>query len=171
MLSRLRMAGPALGKLGNGTRNLLFGDMGKADIAKRLAFDAVFGGMAAVQTPGDLGDKLIAGGATFAGGGLTGLAAGGLARRTPGLRKLEGAADLVGSFGGDYLGMMAGDSIQRGKDRLMGGEGLTPWERMGAEQQAQYAQDLEQQIMAQYGIIPGSREQYAVDPTTGYGVA
>ena len=171
MLSKIRMAGPALSKLGSGTRNLLFGDMGKGDIAKRLAFDAVFGGMAAVQTPGDLGDKLIAGGSTFVGGGLTGLAAGGIARRTPGLRSLEGTADLIGSFGGDYLGMMAGDSLQRGKDRLMGGEGLTPWERMGAEQQAQFAQELEQQIMAQYGIIPGTREQYAVDPTTGYGVA
>ena len=171
MFSKVRMAGPALSKLGNGTRNLLFGNMGKGEIAQRLAFDAVFGGMAAVQTPGDIGDKLIAGGATFAGGGLTGLAAGGLARRTPGLRKLEGAADMVGSFGGDYLGMMAGDQLQRGKDRIMGGEGLTPWERMSAEQQAQFAQQLEQQIMAQYGIIPGSREQYAVDPSTGYGVA
>jgi hypothetical protein len=165
------MAGPALSKLGSGTRNLLFGDMKGKEIAGRLSFDALFGGMAALQTPGDLGDKLIAGGSTFAGGGLTGLAAGGLARRTPGLRSLEGAADMVGSLGGDYLGMMAGDSLQRGKDRLMGGEGLTPWERMGAEEQAQYAQQLEQQIMAQYGIIPGTREQYAVDPTTGYGVA
>jgi len=127
--------------------------------------------MAALQTPGDLGDKLIAGGSTFVGGGLTGLAAGGLVRARGGPQWLEGTADMVGSFGGDYLGMMAGDSLQRGKDRMMGGEGLTPWERMGAEQQAQYAQDLEQQIMAQYGIIPGTREQYAVDPTTGYGVA
>lgn len=167
----LRLAGKALKGLSGGAKNLLFGNMGKTEIAQRLAFDALFGGMAAVQTPGDLGDKLIAGGSTFAGGGLTGLAAGGLARRTKGLRKLEGAADLVGSFGGDYLGMMAGDQLQRGKDRLMGGEGLTAWERMSAEQQAQYAQVLEQQIMAQYGIIPGTREQYAVDPTTGYGVS
>jgi len=53
----------------------------------------------------------------------------------------------------------------------MGGQGLNAWERMSAEQQAQYAQQLEQQIMSQYGIIPGTREQYAVDPTTGYGVA
>jgi hypothetical protein len=67
--------------------------------------------------------------------------------------------------------MMIGDNAQRIKDKMMGGEGLTPWERMGAEQQAQFAQELEQQIMAQYGIIPGTREQYAVDPTTGYGVA
>lgn len=166
----LRMAGKGLTALAGGTKNLLFGSMGKKEIAQRLAFDAVFGGMAAVQTPGDLGDKLIAGGSTFVGGGLTGLAAGGAVRRMGGPQWLEGTADMVGSFGGDYLGMMAGDSIQRGKDKLMGGEGLTPWERMGAEQQAQYAQELEQQIMAQYGIIPGTREQYA-DPSTGYGVA
>jgi hypothetical protein len=67
--------------------------------------------------------------------------------------------------------MMASDQIQRGKDALMGGQGLTAWERMSAEQQSQYAQQLEQQLLAQYGIIPGTREQYAVDPTTGYGVA
>jgi hypothetical protein len=169
-MAKARMAMEALGKLGSGTRNLLFGDMNAKQIAGRLGFDAMFGGMAAFQTPGDLGDKLIAGGTAFAGGGLTGLAAGGIARRTPGLRSLEGAADFVGSFGGDYLGMMAGDSLQRGKDKLMGGEGLTPWERMGAEQQAQYAQELEQQILTQYGLIPGTREQYA-DPSTGYGVA
>lgn len=166
-----RMAMTALSKLGPATKNLLFGKMNAGEIAQRLGFDAVFGGMAAFQTPGDLGDKLIAGTSTFAGGGLTGLAAGGLARRTPGLRRFEGAADLVGSFGGDYLGMMAGDSLQRGKDKLMGGEGLTPWERMGAEEQAVFAQQLEQQIMAQYGIIPGTREQFAIDPSTGMGVA
>ena len=78
--------------------------------------------------------------------------------------------ELVGGFGGDYLGMMAGDTLARGKDKLMGGEGLTAWERMGAEQQTQYAQQLEQQILSQYGLIPGTREQYA-DPSTGYGVA
>jgi len=169
-MARGRMAMDAIRALGGGTKNLLFGNMQAKDIAGRLSFDALFGGMAALQTPGDLGDKLIAGGSTFIGGGLTGLAAGGLVRARGGPQWLEGTADMVGSFGGDYLGMMAGDSLQRGKDRMMGGEGLTPWERMGAEQQAEYAQQLEQQIMAQYGIIPGTREQY-VDPSTGYGVA
>ena len=52
----------------------------------------------------------------------------------------------------------------------MGGEGMTPFERMGAEQQKQFAQDLEQQFLAQYGmLVPGTREQY-LDPTTGMGV-
>ena len=171
MFSKLRMAGKGLNALGSGTRRILFGDMGKGQIIGRLAPDAFFGGLAAFQTPGDMGDKLIAGGSSFIGGGLTGLAAGRIARRLPGGKHLEGPADMIGSLGGDYLGMMASDQIQRGKDSLMGGQGLTAWERMSAEQQSQYAQQLEQQLLAQYGIIPGTREQYAVDPTTGYGVA
>ena len=168
---KLRMAGPALQKLGRGTTNLLFGNMKGGEIAQRLVFDAGFGTLAAVQTPGDITDKLIAGGSVFAGGGLTGLAAGGAVRRMGGPQWLEGTADMVGSFGGDYLGMMAGDNLARGKDLLMGGEGQTAWERMGAQQQAEYAQQLEQQILAQYGIIPGTREQFAVNPSTGMGVA
>ena len=84
---------------------------------------------------------------------------------------VQNLGDLAGSFAGDYGGMMVGDTIQRGKDRLMGGQGQTAWERMGAQQQEQYAQQLEQQILSQYGLIPGSREQYAIDPTTGMGVA
>ena len=36
----------------------------------------------------------------------------------------------------------------------MGGEGLTAWERMGAEQQAQYAQALEQQILSSVRTYP-----------------
>ena len=166
-----RMALTALKNLGPATQKLLFGKMKGGEIAQRLAFDAAFGGLAAFQTPGDLGDKLIAGTATFAGGGLTGRAAGGAVRNMGGKPWLVNTADMIGSFGGDYLGMMAGDTIQRGKDRLMGGEGLTAWERMGAEQQADYAQQLEQQILAQYGLIPGTREQFAMDPSTGMGVA
>ena len=83
---------------------------------------------------------------------------------------VQNIADFAGSFGGDVAGMVVGDQIMRGKDLVMGGQGLTPFERMGAEQQAAFAADLERQILAQYGLLPGTREQYA-DPTTGYGVA
>jgi hypothetical protein len=90
-------------------------------------------------------------------------------------------ADFAGSIGGDFGGMYVGDMTQRGKDLVMGGKGQTPWERMGDQQQAEYAADLEQQILAQYGLLPGTREQYAqadpnlmvryADPATGMGVA
>nr|BDD47540.1 hypothetical protein 112 [Pelagibacteraceae bacterium] len=143
----------------------------KGEIAMRLVPDVGFGIMAGVQTPGDIGDKLIAGTASAVGGSVGGLATAGALKglRMPGA--VQNLGDLAGSFAGDYAGMMVGDSLQRGKDRLMGGQGLTAWERMGAEQQAQYAQQLEQQILSQYGIIPGTREQYAYDPTTGMGVS
>ena len=149
-------------------RPALANDVGKitaGSLAGRFAPDAAFGAPAALQTPGDFGDKAIAFGSSTLGGGLGGA---GLTALTRG--KLGMVGELVGGFGGDYLGMMAGDTLARGKDRLMGGEGLTAWERMGAEQQAQFAADLKQQILTQYGIIPGTREQYA-HPSTGYGVA
>lgn len=143
----------------------------KGEIAMRLVPDIGFGILAGAQTPGDLGDKLIAGGASALGGSIGGIATAGALKgiRMPGA--VQNLGDLAGSFAGDYAGMMVGDTIQRGKDRLMGGQGQTAWERMGAQQQAQYAQQLEQQILSQYGLIPGSREQYAIDPTTGMGVA
>ena len=53
----------------------------------------------------------------------------------------------------------------------MGGAGLNPYERMGEADKAAFAQQLEQQILAQYGIVPGTREQYAQDPSSGMGVA
>lgn len=169
-MSRARMAGAILNKLGGASKDLLFGGMNKGQIAGRLAPDAFFGVLAATQTPGDLGDKLIAGGASAIGGGLGGLAVGRAVGKMGGGEVLQTMADFAGSIGGDYGGMYVGDQIMRGKDVLAGGQGLTPYERMGADQQAQFAADLEQRILAQYGLLPGTREQYA-DPTTGYGVS
>ena len=143
----------------------------KGEIAMRLVPDVGFGVLAAVQTPGDLGDKLIAGSTSALGGSIGGIATAGALRGMRMPNAVQNLGDLAGSFAGDYVGMMAGDTLQRGKDKLMGGQGLTAFERMGAEQQALYARQLEQQILAQYGIIPGTREQYAIDPNTGMGVA
>lgn len=164
-----RFAGQALGKTGK----FLLNNAGssKSEIAMRLVPDLGFGVLAGVQTPGDLGDKLIAGSTSAIGGSLGGIATAGALRgiRMPGT--VQNLGDLAGSWMGDEVGMIVGDSLQRGKDKLTGGQGLTAFERMGADQQAAYAQQLEQQILAQYGIIPGTREQYAIDPNTGMGVA
>lgn len=153
----IRVAGPALNSL-KGMGKWLFKGMGKGDIAMRLAPDLFFGGLAAAQTPGDIGDKIIAGGSSAIGGSLGGLALGKLAGSN---QALGTVLDMAGSVGGDFAGMATGDQLMRGKDMIAGGEGLTPWERMGADQQAQLAADLKQQIMMQYGLIPGTREQYA----------
>lgn len=169
-MSKTRMAAQLLSKLGSGSKNLLFGDMTKGQLIGRLAPDLLFGGLAAAQTPGDLGDKLIAGSASAIGGGLGGLAVGRAAGRLGANDTIQNIADFAGSMGGDVAGMYAGDAVMRGKDYLMGGKGLTPYERMGDEQQRQFAANLERQILAQYGLLPGTREQYA-DPTTGYGVS
>ena len=129
-----------------------------AERVMRLGPDALFGTMAAVQTPGDLGDKLIAGG-TQAGLSL-GLGLG--ASKLPGIRgtAMEGLADLGGSIAGDYAGMALGDSLQR----LKGG-GMTAWEREAQKQDELYRQQLEQEFLQKYRML-GQQPQvaYGNDP-------
>ena len=142
----------------SGIGKALFGEMNKGQIINRLAPDAFFGGLAALQTPGDLGDKLIAGTTSAVGGGLGGLALGRAGQRfgdTVGFM-----SDMAGSIGGDMIGMSVGDGLQRGKDSLMGGSGQTAYERMSAQQQAEFAEQIRQQTLAGVGLVPGVREQY-----------
>ena len=120
----------------------------------RVAPDVFFGGVAAMQTPGDLADKVIAGGTQAIGGALGGGIATGTTRSL-GLN-LGGSQEFIGGYGGDMLGFMAGENLMRAKDKLTGGEGLTPYERMSASQQAEFAKQLEQQILMQYGLLPGA---------------
>lgn len=164
------MQGPrmaASGAFKQGLGNLVFGNMTKGQIAARLAPDAIFGGVAALQTPGDLGDKLIAGGASAIGGGMGGLV---LSRGAGRLGMGEGvqiAADFGGSILGDMGGMAVGDGLQRGKDRIMGGAGQTAYERMSAEQQAQFADQIRQQTLMGAGIVPGVRDQFMYENGLG----
>ena len=169
----LRKAGEALG-LGGRLKAAITGDptrkINALDLAGTFGFDVLFGAMAAAQTPGDIGDKLIAGGAQAIGGGLggVGLTAAIGPKRLGNLRLLS---DMAGSVAGDFAGVAVGDTLTRGKDALSGGKGQTPWEKMSEKQQEEYGKMLRQQILTEYGIIPGTREQYAMDPSTGMGVS
>ena len=155
-----KMAGQGLANAAfkGGLGKAIFGEMGKGQIAARLAPDVMFGGLAAATTPGDIGDKMIAGSASALGGGLGGIALGRAAGRfgdTAGM-----VADMAGSIGGDYAGMMVGDNLQRAKDKMSGGSGQTAYERMSAEQQAQFADQIRRQTMATGGLVPGVRDEF-----------
>lgn len=153
------------GAFKSGLGKLVFGGMNKGQIVGRLAPDIMFGGLAAATTPGDIGDKLIAGSASAVGGGLGGIALGRAGQRfgdTAGFM-----ADMAGSIGGDYAGMMVGDTLQRGKDRLMGGAGQTAYERMSAEQQAQFAEQIRRQTLAGAGLVPGVRDEFMYENGLG----
>ena len=69
-------------------------------------------------------------------------------------------ADMAGSIGGDYAGMMVGDTLQRGKDRVMGGAGQTAYERMSAQQQAEFAEQIRRQTISGAGMVPGVRDEF-----------
>ena len=90
--------------------------------------DVLFGGITAAMTPGDLGDKLIAGGSTAIGGAGGGLVGRGLV--SPNRPALQMMADIGGGFVGDSAAMGVADSLLR----LKGG-GTTPYEKLAIEQQ------------------------------------
>lgn len=167
----LRKAGEALG-IGGRLKAAISGDSklnpAIMDYVMTFGPDVFFGGLAAAQTPGDAGDKLIAGASQAIGGGLGGV---GLTALTGNTGKYRFLTDMAGSVGGDFAGLAVGDQVMKGKDLLMGGKGQTPYERMGETQQREYANVLRNQILNEYGLIPGTREQYAMDPSTGMGVS
>ena len=137
------------------------------ELAGRLGPDVLFSGISAATTPGDIGDKLIAGSAATLGGAAGGLALGKLGG--PGV--LGTALDFAGSMGGDMLASRVGEEVMKGKSAVMGEGYKTPYQKMSEEQQMQLAAAIRQDIMRQYGmVVPGAPVQYA-DPTTGMGVA
>ena len=140
-----RFAGDALKKAGGFIANNAGAN--KAEVAMRIAPDILFGGMAGLQTPGDLGDKLIAGTTQAAGGALGGIVAGGAARKLGAGSAVQTMADMGGSIVGDYAGMYGGDAALRVK-----GGGTTPWEKVqqGADQDIR--SEMEREILAQYGL-------------------
>ncbi len=116
-----------------------------AEWGMRVAPDAIFGTMAGAMTPGDLGDKLIAGTAATAGGALGGLGLragiGGIAPKVMNNAVVDITSEMVGGIGGDMMAQGVADGILRVK-----GGGTTPYEKMANEQQ----RELEQRILQQY---------------------
>ena len=141
----------------------LFGEGAKPlDIAMRVGPDIMFGGLEAYMTPGDFGDKLIAGGASAAGGLGGGLLLGKLGGNN---QQLATVLDMVGSIGGDFGGRFVGEQVLKGKDALMGGKGQTPYEKMGEEQFNAMQDDAKAQILAELGLLPQGTQSALLDPT------
>ena len=123
------------------------GGVTAGNIAANFAPDAVFGVMQGAMTPGDLGDKIIAGGSTAIGGALGGVGA------VSALGKFgqQGGGRMLAEFGGGMLGDMVGQSAGDVVLRAKGG-GSTPWEKVQQEGDQAYRQQLEREVLAAYGI-------------------
>tara|TARA_R100001129_G_C5317495_1_gene246798 strand:+ start:1592 stop:2086 length:495 start_codon:yes stop_codon:yes gene_type:complete len=142
----------------------LFKGQTSPEIALRIAPDVLFGVLEGTMTPGDIGDKLIAGGGSALGSTVGGLTLGKLAGRN----QLAGIAlDTAGSLGGDFAGRAGADLILRGKDKLAGGEGLTPYENLGERQRQELTEQVQTQLLAELGLLPSSTQQYLVNPNIG----
>ena len=123
------------------------GGVTPTNLAMNFGFDAGFGVLQGINTPGDLGDKLIAGTTSAVGGAMGGVGAVGMLgkyKNNPALRMM---GEFGGGYGGDMMGQMVGDGLLRAK-----GGGTTPWEKIQQDGDAQYRAQLEREILAQHGI-------------------
>jgi hypothetical protein len=163
----------ALGKLSGKALRYLFSTPGAVkgapeklmtagELAFRLLPDIGF------ASPGDIFDKSAVAGTQLLGGTGLGLLAGRLGGRN---QLAAGLLDQVGSIAGDYASMPVADALMRGKDKIAGGKGQTPYERLNEEQQMMLAEQVKNQVLSAYGILPGTRNEYFSDPSTGMGVA
>jgi hypothetical protein len=138
--------------------------MGNMALGERLLPEVLFGGMEMAMTPGDIGDKLIAGGSTVVGGGLGGLALGRLGGTNVNLARV---LDMAGSIGGDMGGRVVSEKLQQGKDLAMGGKGQTPYEKLSAKDREalenMIRQDQTGKLLAELGLLPGSTQSYLYD--------
>ena len=127
----------------------------------RLASDIMFGGLVAAMTPGDLSEKVVAGGGCVVGGSMVGLALGKLGGRN---QALSTVLDMPGSIGGDMGGRMGAEQIQRGKEVRMGGKGETPYEGLSTKErealEKRIRDDQTGQVLAKLGLLLGSTQGF-----------
>ena len=134
-----RFAGPKLKAMSDGLAGQMEG-MTRRQMIQYFGPDIFIGGVTGAMTPGDLGDKLVAGGIS----GVAGAAGGvGLRAALPAAARADfgGIADLAGSFVGDAGGLGVSDAIIRAKNG-----GLTPAEKSSI----QYEEELKQQALVDY---------------------
>ena len=134
-----RFAGGKLAALGSRFMNSGAVPRTLSQAADRFGLDVLMGGVYGAMTPGDLGDKLIAGSTSAVGGAVGGMALRGAWSPTSNLGIQM--AEVGGAIGGDIMANGVADGLLRVK-----GGGSTPYEKMAAEQQ----RELEQRILQQY---------------------
>ena len=163
-------AKPALGATkrfaGDTMTKYLGGKVGPKSLAENFGLDAAFGVMAGINTPGDLGDKLIAGTSVGASGALGGvLGTTGYARLFNKGQMPTGIARQFTEFGGAMMGDEVGYAASEALQRMKGG-GMSAYERMQVEGDRQYRNQIEEELLAKYGLLPGvpTQNTYLNDP-------
>jgi len=149
-----RMAGDFLQWLKNSVKFGVTGTTDKlnnAELAKalgiRLVPDAIGGTMVGLSTPGDIGDKVIAGTTDALAGAIGGIGLGGATRMKG---NLGIAADIVGSMGGAYGSMPVADQLLRMKDSMSGGSGQSPYDKLSDQR----TKEIENALLTRLGFGP-----------------
>ena len=162
-MSDMRFAGRGRGASKGTSKALGLDRMSTGDKLMRFGMDGVYSVMGAAATPGDIGDKVIAGLGDFGLSAGTGVVLSAPFKNHP---NAANAIDMVGSAVGWQLGQPAIKGTMRLKDKAMGGEGLSAYDRANLE----YEQQLRAQVIAELdaaGLLNPEMKSLVTNDNTG----
>jgi len=154
-MAKIQMAGRLAKLLGNNFAKAFPKATRGREIAGSLGYDALFGVMSGMSTPGDLTDKIIAGSTDFALG--AGLSAG--MRGTLGIKPgmLGNAVEIGGGLVGAHMAYPVSNELLRIK-----GGGKSPYDKLQEEQYKALRAEIEQDVLRQ--LMQGRRAPVVGDP-------
>ena len=155
------MIGRLTGKAFNLGKDLLIPQgVTLGQLAARGVPDALFAGVAAASAGPEAtaADRALLAASSFGGGFGGGIVASNAAKKLmpKAGNTMLGLIDMGGSVVGDMAAMPVGLAATRVADRVGGGQGLDPYERMSAQQHAVMEQQIADRLMAMYGGLPGT---------------
>ena len=153
-MAKLQMAGKLAKYLGGNFAKAFPKQTRVGDVAQSIGWDALFGTMNAMATPGDLGDKVIV--------GLTDTALGaGLSAGTRGALGLKGGVGNAVEIGGGILGANLAYPLSNQLLRIKGG-GQSPMDKLQDEQYKALRAQIEQDVLKQ--MMGGKSTPVVGDP-------
>lgn len=130
----------------------------KGELAGRLVPDVLMTGVNQMYMPetADLGDRLLAAGTDFGMSALPGIGASRFAKKLGASEGLQGGVDMAASMVGGMGAYPASEALLRTKDSILGGAGLSPYEKQALLQEQMMREQMRAQILKEMGVHRGS---------------
>ena len=130
----------------------------KGELTARLLPDVIYTGINQAYMPetADLGDRFLAAGTDLGLSALSGIQASRLAKKFGASEGIQGAIDMGTSMVGGMGAYPATEAVLRAKDSMLGGEGLSPYEKQALLQEQLMREQMRAQLQREMGMSPMS---------------
>ena len=131
----------------------------KGELTARLLPDAIYTGINQAYMPetADAGDRVLGALTDFGLSALPGIQGGRLAHKFGATSQgIQGAIDMGASMVGGMAAYPASEAVLRAKDSMLGGAGLSPYEKQALLQEQMMREQMRAQLQREMGMSPMS---------------